>query len=143
MRWEEFLTGASDKVHQRAAEVIFRVSQGSVHGHGVFNGDPHPGNYRFHADGSVTFLDFGLVKRWTNTERDQLMPLLERLLQHDRQGTVDAMVHADFLAPDHDLDTDLVWEYVSGPYEPYLTDEFTFTREWTSSTLSRLLDMNA
>src|SRR5258705_1284323 len=38
MRWEEFLTGASDKVHQRAAEVIFRFSQGSVHGHGVFNG---------------------------------------------------------------------------------------------------------
>src|SRR5258706_543450 len=37
MRWEEFLTGASDKVHQRAAEVIFRFSQGSVHGHGVFN----------------------------------------------------------------------------------------------------------
>ena len=46
------------------AEVIWRFAQHSVHRVGAFNGDPHPGNYRFHHDGSVTFLDFGLVKRW-------------------------------------------------------------------------------
>ncbi len=49
---------------QRAAEVIWRFAQHAVLRVGVFNGDPHPGNYRFHHDGSVTFLDFGLVKRW-------------------------------------------------------------------------------
>ncbi|MBW8827521.1 MAG: AarF/ABC1/UbiB kinase family protein [Acidobacteria bacterium] len=142
MRWEEFLASAPERIRQRAAEVIFRFSQGSVHGHGVFNGDPHPGNYRFHADGSVTFLDFGLVKRWTTSERDQLMPVLDALLVQDKVATVAAMVHAGFLAPDHGLDPDVVWEYVSGPYQPYLTDEFTFTREWSSSTLARLLDIN-
>ena len=141
MRWDDFLTSASDKVKQRAAEVVFRFSQGSVHGHGVFNGDPHPGNYRFHADGSVTFLDFGLVKRWTPGEQEKLMPVLDRLLELDRPGTVDAMVRAGFLPAGHELDPDTVWDYVSGPYEPYLVDEFTFTREWTSSTLGRLLDV--
>ncbi|MEZ5251182.1 MAG: AarF/UbiB family protein [Ilumatobacteraceae bacterium] len=35
---------------------------------GVFNGDPHPGNYRFSPDGHVTFLDFGMVKRWAPGE---------------------------------------------------------------------------
>ena len=30
----------------------------------AFNGDPHPGNYLFRPDGRVTFLDFGLVKRF-------------------------------------------------------------------------------
>jgi predicted unusual protein kinase regulating ubiquinone biosynthesis (AarF/ABC1/UbiB family) len=29
----------------------------------IVNVDPHPGNYLFHDDGSVTFLDFGCVKR--------------------------------------------------------------------------------
>ncbi len=44
--------------------MIWRFGQHSIQRLGAFNGDPHPGNYRFHHDGSVTFLDFGLVKRW-------------------------------------------------------------------------------
>src|SRR5260370_29080654 len=112
MGWEELLTGASDKVHQRAAEVIFRFSQGSVHGYGVFNGDPHPGNYRFHDDGSVTFLDFGLVKRWSPGEFDGLTPVLDALLAHDAAGTVSALVGAGFLKADHGFDPPSVLDYV-------------------------------
>ena len=70
-------------MRQRAAEVLFRFAQGSIHRHGVFNGDPHPGNYRFHADGSVTFLDFGLVKRWTPGELESLSPVLDAVLDGD------------------------------------------------------------
>ncbi|MBI5494223.1 MAG: AarF/ABC1/UbiB kinase family protein [Deltaproteobacteria bacterium] len=29
---------------------------------GLFNADPHPGNYLFHDDGRITFLDFGCVQ---------------------------------------------------------------------------------
>ena len=54
----------SPETKQRAGEVIWRFGQHSIQRLGAFNGDPHPGNYRFHHDGSVTFLDFGLVKRW-------------------------------------------------------------------------------
>ena len=36
---------------QRAGEMLFRFAQGSIHRFGCFNGDPHPGNYRFHPDG--------------------------------------------------------------------------------------------
>src|SRR5947209_7187310 len=118
MRWEEFLEHASPEVRQRAAEVIFRFTQGSIHRNGVFNGDPHPGNYRFHRDGSVTFLDFGLVKRWTPGELEQLSPVLETLLAHDAAGTMNAMVEAGFLKRDHGHDPTHVWEYVSGPYVP-------------------------
>ena len=46
----------------RAGEVIFRFVFRSLYRFGAFNGDPHPGNYLFHEDGTVTFLDFGLVK---------------------------------------------------------------------------------
>jgi predicted unusual protein kinase regulating ubiquinone biosynthesis (AarF/ABC1/UbiB family) len=142
MRWEDFLTAASEPVRQRAAEVLFRFAQGSIHANGVFNGDPHPGNYRFHKDGSVTFLDFGLVKRWTPGELEQLTPVLDALLAHDEQGTADALVAAGFLQPDHGHDPGEIWDYVSGPYVPYLTDEFTYTREWTGAALGNLLDLN-
>ena len=52
--WAEFEGRADHAARQRAAEVLFRFAQGSVHRVGVFNGDPHPGNYRFHADGTIT-----------------------------------------------------------------------------------------
>lgn len=44
------------------AETLWRfVFKGNLVG-GMFNADPHPGNYIFHDGGSVTFLDFGCVE---------------------------------------------------------------------------------
>jgi predicted unusual protein kinase regulating ubiquinone biosynthesis (AarF/ABC1/UbiB family) len=142
LRWEEFLDGADDETRQRAAEVLFRFSQGSIHGNGVFNGDPHPGNYRFHRDGTVTFLDFGLVKRWSAGELEQLTPVLDALLSGDARATTDALVGAGFLQPDHGHDPDEVYAYVSGPYVPYLTESFTYERGWTGEALAKLIDIN-
>ena len=47
-----------------AAEAIFRFVFRSLYRFHAFNGDPHPGNYLFQPGGQVTFLDFGLVKRF-------------------------------------------------------------------------------
>jgi predicted unusual protein kinase regulating ubiquinone biosynthesis (AarF/ABC1/UbiB family) len=142
MRWEELLETGSSEVKQHAAEVLFRFAQGSINRHGVFNGDPHPGNYRFHHDGSVTFLDFGLVKRWTPGELQVMQPVLDAALARDAQGVVDAMVTANFLPSDHGLDAQRVFDYVSAPYEPYMHDTFTFTRPWLAEMLSKMLDIS-
>jgi predicted unusual protein kinase regulating ubiquinone biosynthesis (AarF/ABC1/UbiB family) len=137
----EFMETADPEAKQRAGEVVFRFAQGSVHHHRVFNGDPHPGNYFFAPDGSVTFLDFGLVKRWSQEEWGSLIPVLDPLLARDARGTVAALIRAGFLRPDHGQDPETVYDYVSSPYVPYLSEEFTFTRAWTSETLARLLDV--
>ncbi len=50
--------------HERRAwaETLWRfVFKGNLVG-GMFNADPHPGNYLFGPDGRVTFLDFGCVQ---------------------------------------------------------------------------------
>ena len=46
---------------------IYRFVFESIITNGVFNGDPHPGNYLFDDDGRVTFLDFGCVKYFRTT----------------------------------------------------------------------------
>ena len=46
-------------VRDRAAVTLFRYYWESLFLHNYVNADPHPGNYIFHADGSITFLDFG------------------------------------------------------------------------------------
>ena len=57
-----------------AAETIYRFVFRSLYEAHAFNGDPHPGNYLFHGGGRVTFLDFGLVKHFTD---DELRPLVD------------------------------------------------------------------
>ena len=143
MAWEEFAATASQETKDRVGEVIWRFGQHSIMRLGAFNGDPHPGNYRFHHDGSVTFLDFGLVKRWTPGEWERLEPSLDAIVVHrDPDRLVAAMEQSGFLAEGHGLDPEAVYEYVSSPYRPYLVDEFTFTRDWMRDTLGRIFDIS-
>jgi predicted unusual protein kinase regulating ubiquinone biosynthesis (AarF/ABC1/UbiB family) len=141
LTWAEFEPTATWEAKQRAAEVLFRFAEGSIYRHGVFNGDPHPGNYRFHHDGSITFLDFGLVKRWTPGELETLAPILDAVIDRDPELMVKRLVVAGFLPEDHGLDPQTVWEYGSSPYLPYMEEEFTFTRQWVGETLGRVIDI--
>lgn len=51
-----------EALRRRFAEVLWRfVFEGNLVG-GRFNADPHPGNFIFHTDGRVSFLDFGCVQ---------------------------------------------------------------------------------
>ena len=141
LRWAEFVERANQPAKDRAAEILMRFAQGSIHRHGVFNGDPHPGNYRFHVDGTVTFLDFGLVKRWSPGEFDRLGPVLDAILDADAERAVETAVAAGFLPAGHGMDPAFVFEYIRGPYEPFETDRFTYTRDWTANALQTVIDM--
>jgi predicted unusual protein kinase regulating ubiquinone biosynthesis (AarF/ABC1/UbiB family) len=46
-------------------ESIYRFSHGSLRRLRAVIADAHPGNYIFHLDGTVSFLDFGCVKRFS------------------------------------------------------------------------------
>jgi predicted unusual protein kinase regulating ubiquinone biosynthesis (AarF/ABC1/UbiB family) len=140
-RWADFLDTATQAEKDRAGEILMRFSQGSIHRFGVFNGDPHPGNYKFGDDGSVWFFDFGLVKRWSPGEFDLLTPVLDAILAGDAAGAVAAATEAGFLPADHGFDPEFVFEYVRGPYEPFLTDRFTYTKDWTSKALQTVIDI--
>jgi predicted unusual protein kinase regulating ubiquinone biosynthesis (AarF/ABC1/UbiB family) len=137
----ELLERGTAAEHQHVGEVLFRFAQGSLHEHRTFNGDPHPGNYRFHRDGTVTFLDFGLVKRFTDAEYGSLIPTIDHVLAGDAVGLVAAMETAGFLHAGHGLDADQVYRTVSVPYRAFLPDEFTFTPDYTREAMTSLLDV--
>jgi predicted unusual protein kinase regulating ubiquinone biosynthesis (AarF/ABC1/UbiB family) len=140
-RWDDFLSNADAAAKDHAGEVLFRFAQGSIHRLGVFNGDPHPGNYRFHDDGRITFLDFGLVKRWEPGEFDRLDPVLDAILDADAVRAVDKTVEAGFLRADHGFDPEYVFSYIRGPYEPFEHETFTYTRRWTAQALQNVIDI--
>lgn len=142
LSWNEFIAHADRDARQRAGESIWRFAQHSIYFLGAFNGDPHPGNYRFQPDGSVTFLDFGLVKRWSPGEWQRLSPTLDAVVvQRDPEATMAAMEAVGFLVPNHGLRAEQVYAYVSSPYVPYLSDSFTFTRQFMKDTLTKMIDL--
>jgi predicted unusual protein kinase regulating ubiquinone biosynthesis (AarF/ABC1/UbiB family) len=130
-RWSEAIT-ANDAVRSRWGEAIFRFVFSSLHGHGLFNADPHPGNYLFHDDGSVTFLDFGCVNRFTKERVSAMSTLVDAALACDGPGLLHAFISVGLLA-DNDaegLDPDRLLEF----YRAALRDRwdaqpFTYTPE--------------
>lgn len=140
--WAEFEASAPPAARHHAGESIWRFAQHAVHRLRAFNGDPHPGNYKFDARGNVTFLDFGLVKRWTRGEWEQLAPSLDAIVVHrDPEELVAAMERVGFLGEGHGLAPQQVYDYVSTPYIPYLTDTFTFTRQFVRDAMATIVDI--
>jgi predicted unusual protein kinase regulating ubiquinone biosynthesis (AarF/ABC1/UbiB family) len=93
LRWEEALT-ADQGLRDQWGEAIHRFVYGSYYRHSAFNADPHPGNYIFHEDGSVSFLDFGSVKRLRRERIEMLIAIYSECMRGDVQGTWRASVEA-------------------------------------------------
>jgi predicted unusual protein kinase regulating ubiquinone biosynthesis (AarF/ABC1/UbiB family) len=93
---------ASWPQHERdlAAETIYRFVFRSLYDVRAFNGDPHPGNYLFHRGGKVTFLDFGLVRRFSPAELQPLMQMARTIcVEHDPEAFRPAWRTPDSCAP--------------------------------------------
>lgn len=91
--WDEALL-ADQGLRDKWAEAIHRFVYRSYYRLNVFNSDPHPGNFVFHDDGSVSFLDFGNVKRLHSEQVEMLVGIYRECFRGDVQGTWRASVEA-------------------------------------------------
>jgi predicted unusual protein kinase regulating ubiquinone biosynthesis (AarF/ABC1/UbiB family) len=129
----------------RAGEVIFRFVFRSLYRMGAFNGDPHPGNYLFHDDGTVTFLDFGLVKHFTDDEMHTFGSMVRAAaVDHDDAEFRRIVENAGMLQPDAPVSTEAVGEYFSHFYDTVRTDTvMTWTREYANSIVRHTFDRSS
>ena len=125
-----------------AAETIYRFTFRSLYEVRAFNGDPHPGNYLFEPGGQVTFLDFGLVKHFTQGELDPLIRMVETLcLDDDPEGFRRAMEEADFLTPGAPIATEQVVAHMGLFYDSVRQrGPRTMTSEYSSALARRYVD---
>jgi predicted unusual protein kinase regulating ubiquinone biosynthesis (AarF/ABC1/UbiB family) len=91
--WSEALV-AGQELRDQWAEAIYRFVYGTYERIYQFNADPHPGNYIFHEDGSVSFLDFGCVKRFRREQVQMMDAIVRGCLRNDVLGTWRACVEA-------------------------------------------------
>jgi predicted unusual protein kinase regulating ubiquinone biosynthesis (AarF/ABC1/UbiB family) len=125
-----------------AGEAIYRFVFGSLYRLGAFNGDPHPGNYLFGTDGRVTFLDYGLVKRFTPGELRPFQDMIQTMvLERDVAGFRRIVESVGLLRPDNGFSDEAIGEYFGHFYEFVLHDgPLTMTQEYASATVARFFD---
>lgn len=101
-----------------AGEAIFRFVFRSLYRMHVFNGDPHPGNYLFRPSGHVTFLDYGLVKRFTPEEVEVFERMLRAaVLEPDAKAFRALLEEVGILARNAPVDTEDVFRFYGRFYD--------------------------
>ena len=140
-RLSEVIAEWSPDERMLAAESIYRFVFRSIYCLHAFNGDPHPGNYLFRPGGQVTFLDFGLVKRWDRGDIDLFETMVKTIaLDHDGAAFKTVIERANILKAGSGMTDEDVFEYFGQFYLPVLEDKpFTFTHDFARKTVQRLL----
>ncbi len=127
----DFLEVATDAERQLATFVLNDFVFDSMHLHRVFNGDPHPGNYLFREDGSITFLDFGCIKYFSAEFIADLQALNRAIATGDRDSFDDSVHALKLILPGRPYDRDRVWHFFGYHAAPFARDrEFAFTEEY-------------
>ncbi len=132
--------------HERnmAAETINRFVSRSLYRLHAFNGDPHPGNYLFHGQGRVSFLDFGLTKHFSTLD---LAPLIDAVrflvIENDGDRFRASLERAGFLRPGAPVPTQAVVDRFGLFYATVLRDApMTLTPAYASAIVRRFFDAN-
>ena len=136
------VTGWTQHERDLAAETIYRFAFGSLYRLKVFNGDPHPGNYLFRPDGHVTFLDFGLVKHFTDAELDIFGVMIKAMvIDRDPAEFRRIVEDIDLLRPGMPFSDAEVSDYLGHFYDFVAEDaDYTITPEYSSETVRRFFD---
>jgi predicted unusual protein kinase regulating ubiquinone biosynthesis (AarF/ABC1/UbiB family) len=135
--WSEAVA-SGQQLRDSWAEAIYRFIYSTHHRFRVFHADPHPGNYLFHDDGSVTFLDFGCIKRFSREHADMMNAVGRACLQGDVLGTWRASVEGGFWRSSDPVTPEEVFAYWREPWELWWAEQpFTVTPEYVAGWMER------
>jgi predicted unusual protein kinase regulating ubiquinone biosynthesis (AarF/ABC1/UbiB family) len=135
--WSDALA-ARQELRDSWAEAIYRFIYASTLRFRLFHGDPHPGNYLFHEDGSVSFLDFGCVKRFKREHADAMYAIGQATLKGDVLGVWRASVESGFWRSSDPVTPEEVFAYWREPWELWWAEQpFTVTPEYVAGWMER------
>jgi predicted unusual protein kinase regulating ubiquinone biosynthesis (AarF/ABC1/UbiB family) len=100
----EWLIARPEDERNHYAEKLFRFYCNGPFRHRLLNGDPHPGNSLFMADGRVAFIDFGFFKRMSKEELDTQLAILRAVYEGDEDALFAISVEQGVMRPDAPAD---------------------------------------
>ncbi len=108
--WAQMMARAGTEERARYGRILFRFVYHSLYGHGIFNTDPHPGNYLFMPDGRVAFLDFGSVHQYEEPTRRSFCELALLCMHQQRGAEIRRVIDRAFGIPAHVEPDEALWE---------------------------------
>lgn len=130
---------ASEADRRAWAETMWRfVFKGNLVG-GMFNADPHPGNYLFADGGVVTFLDYGCVQAIPPDQHEWAVAIHKTAIARDEQGFAEAGKKLLGTKPGP-LEA-IVLRYLRRCFEPLFVPRFRMTRQYAASLVDDFKDM--
>lgn len=127
---------ATSALRTRYAETLWRfVFKGNLVG-GMFNADPHPGNYLFQPDGGVIFLDFGCVQPIRTDRLEAARSLHRAALRRDEPAFRRAA--ATILEAKGGSYEDAATAYSRRCFEPVFASPFHITSEFATSLVREI-----
>lgn len=124
------------------AEVIARFMNGNYRHANFSHADPHPGNYRFHPDGTVGFLDFGCVTVIPERQRRLWVQTLRALYEGRGHDCRELLTQLGFLSADSPLSADELHQWVSGMTSEHTAPQpATYTPDTTARVIRGFFDI--
>ena len=77
---------------RQSGEALFEFYVGSLFRHGLYNWDPHPGNYVFQQDGRVAMLDYGSTREFDRAFVRKLTALTDAVHRDTRDALHEALM---------------------------------------------------
>ena len=87
-------------------EIAERITNGMLHQifiEGFFHGDPHPGNILVRKNGSIAFIDFGMVGRISAEMKEHLSALIIALMRKNSESMVRAILKLGLFPDDGEI----------------------------------------
>jgi predicted unusual protein kinase regulating ubiquinone biosynthesis (AarF/ABC1/UbiB family) len=139
------VAGWSQQERDLIGETLYRFVFRSLYEVRAFNGDPHPGNYVFHGGGKITFLDFGMVKHFTDADLLPLMHMARDLcVRNDPAAFRASMEEAGFLVPDAPLTDAQIVDHLAVFYQIVRESKtIEVTGDYASTVVRRFFDMRS
>ncbi len=127
---DAFVASSTQAQRNRAGQIIWDFYTQSMLQHGLFQADPHPGNFLFTED-EVVFLDFGRVRRWPAHFVGCWKQFIRTALERDRSGFRRELLEGGYIGRADGFDFDYALKVILFFYLPMLRAEpFKFTNDY-------------
>lgn len=128
-------------LRNRYAEAIFRFTFGCIHRHGIFQSDPHAGNYLLLDDGKVAFLDFGCITEFEPRLQAGINELIAGVLTGDLPRWRRALEDVGYVPQGVEFSDEELWEQMRVYYTFILEDNVAFTPDVAAAMIKQNLQL--
>jgi predicted unusual protein kinase regulating ubiquinone biosynthesis (AarF/ABC1/UbiB family) len=137
----EIIKNGAVEDRDRAGSLYFRFLLSGPTRAGMLHADPHPGNFRYTADGKLAVLDYGAAANLPDGFPLAVGRTLRIALKGGSdQAIVDELRSEGFITPDIDVDPGAIARYLLPFIDPLRTEVFHYSRAWLRGQFTRVND---